>query len=339
MPDLQKLHADKERIVSTVKLKGPSFPARISREVGIPPLFVSALLSELLSERRLKLSNMKVGSSPIYLIPGQEKELENFSEFLNHRERQAFNILKDSGVLSDESQEPAIRVALRSIKDFAIPLNVKFGDETKLFWKYFTISDEIARKRLQHELTPNNQKKQEIPETKQEIKKEIHSQLESPMPVTIPNPSPVSTPIKETQKEPPQKILQQKPKQETPILQNNTENLISKKPQKPKKEFEFPSQIKEYMTAKDIEFIEEIINKKKEFTSKIRIDTLFGKQEYLLIAKEKKKVNEQDLAIAVQKAQSEKMPALFVAPGELDKNAKEYLKEWKNLIKFEKLKL
>jgi len=38
-----------------------------------------------------------------------------------------------------------------------------------------------------------------------------------------------------------------------------------------------------------------------------------------------------------QKAQSEKMPALIIAPGELDKKALLHLQTWKNLIKFEKI--
>jgi len=39
----------------------------------------------------------------------------------------------------------------------------------------------------------------------------------------------------------------------------------------------------------------------------------------------------------LQKAQSEKMPALIISPGEVDKKAQEYYKEWSNLIKHQKL--
>ena len=97
--------------------------------------------------------------------------------------------------------------------------------------------------------------------------------------------------------------------------------------------------MKEYLTAKDIEILELILDKKKEINAKIRIDTLFGKQEYYLIAKDKKKVTEIDLNSAVQKSNSLNMPAVIMSPGELDKKAKEYSKLWKNLLKFEKLSL
>jgi hypothetical protein len=80
-----------------------------------------------------------------------------------------------------------------------------------------------------------------------------------------------------------------------------------------------------------------ILEKKKDFTAKISINTLFGKQEYCLIAKDKKKISDDDLAIAIQKAQAEKMPALFLSSGDIDKKSQNYLNEWRNLIKFEKI--
>ena len=90
---------------------------------------------------------------------------------------------------------------------------------------------------------------------------------------------------------------------------------------------------------KDIEVIEELSEKKKEFIAKIRTDTLFGKQTYYLISKEKKRVNTNDLTIALQHSQTQKMPALFISPGELDKKAQEHLKEWQNLIKFQQINI
>ena len=140
MPDMNKLLAEKEKIIAVIRSSGPSYPGRIARATGLPPLFASAFLSELVAEKKLKLSNMKVGSSPLYFIDGQEKILENFVEYLNNREKEAFKLLKESQILEDEKQEPVIRVALRNIKDFALPITVKVDGETKLFWKYFSLS-------------------------------------------------------------------------------------------------------------------------------------------------------------------------------------------------------
>ncbi|MCH7567938.1 MAG: hypothetical protein IIA87_00820 [Nanoarchaeota archaeon] len=288
MPDLQKLYENKEKIISTIKTAGPSFPARISRETGISPLFVSAFLSELVSERKLKLSNMKVGSSPLYFIIGQEAKLENFVDYLNSKEKEAFILLKESQILEDEKQQPAIRVALRKIKDFALPITVRVNGESRLFWRFFMLPNEQIKIKIQQIIQGK------IPRLKKEIIKPLK--------------------IEQTIKKP-----------------------IIAKQKKPKQIFEFPNLIKEHLSAKDIEILEEISAKKKEFVSKIRTDDKFGKQEYYLMAKEKKKINSNDLTIALQKAQTEKMPALFISTGELDKKAQEYLQQWKNLIKFEKI--
>ena len=137
MPDLQKLHTNKEHILTIIKNSGPSFPARIARETSIAPLFVSAFLAELVSEKRLKISDLKVGSSPLYYLLGQEEQLENFIEHLNPKQREAFNLIKNSEILEDEKQVPAIRVALRSIKDFAFPIKARLNNEVKVFWRYF----------------------------------------------------------------------------------------------------------------------------------------------------------------------------------------------------------
>ena len=296
MPDLQKLNDNKEKIISIIRERGPSYPGKIAKETRISPLFVSAFLAELVSDRKLKISNMKIGSSPVYFIIGQENQLENFIEHLNSKEKEAFQLLKDSQILDDEKQSPAIRVALRKIKDFSIPLNVRINGEKKLFWKFFSLSEEETKTKIQNSL---NRKEKSVYGKEKKFEKE-------------------------------------KPAEELIKLE---EKSIKKIPEKKPDKNEFSNLIKNYLSEKDIEILEEISSKKKELISKVRIDTLFGKQEFLMIAKDKKKINTNDLTIALQNSQTEKMLSLVFSPGELDKKAKEYLKDWKNLIKFEQIKL
>jgi len=158
----------KGNILSILKQRGPSLPVHIAKETSLSILFASAFLSELLSERKIKISNMRVGSSPIYYILGQENQLENFSLHLNNKEKEAFTILRNKKILKDIEQEPAIRVALRSIKDFAIPF--KEGEE--IFWRYFiTEQPEPKAKEIAKIETPKKQ------EPKKEIPKEINSHI------------------------------------------------------------------------------------------------------------------------------------------------------------------
>ena len=119
------------------KRRGPSLPVHIASETGLSMLFASAFLSELLSEKKIKLSFMKVGKSPIYLIQGQEPMLERFSQHLKSKEKEAFELLKRKKFLKDEEQVPAIRIALREIRDFA----VAFKKDEEIFWRYFTIPE------------------------------------------------------------------------------------------------------------------------------------------------------------------------------------------------------
>jgi DNA-binding Lrp family transcriptional regulator len=299
---MQNVNATKEKILSIIQKNGPSFPVQIARAINVSPLFTSVFLSELFEDNKLKMSHMKVGSSSLYFLPGQESQLENFIEHLNQREKEAFSLIKSALVLEDGRQTPVMRVALRAIKDFAIPFKITSNNAEMIFWKYFSLSDDEFDLKIQKILNPAfipPQKKPEEEQKQEESKQKQETNAETP---EIP------------------KIKEKKAKKKSDIAS------------------EFAEKLKDYLLAKDVEILEAILEKKKEFVAKVRIDTLFGKQEYYLIAKDKKKINETDLTLALQKAQTEKMPALIMSPGEIDKKAHPHLKEWRNMIKFEKVK-
>ena len=299
---IQDVNATKERILAIIQQQGPSFPVQIARMINVSPLFTAVFLSELNEDNKLKTSHMKVGSSSLFFIQGQEAQLENFIEHLNPREKEAFFLIKSSRILEDDKQTPVIRVALRAIKDFAVPFKITANSTEKIFWKYHLTKDEDFDRKVQKILNPSI-KIQEI--------KEEESKLE-------------------------EKLI------EAEAQDSGEEQIIPQGPQpkaKAKKSApsEFAEKIKDYLAAKDIEILLTILEKKKEFIAKVRADTIFGKQEYYLIAKDKKKINETDLTIALQKAQSEKMLALVISPGDIDKKAQPHAKEWRNLIKFERI--
>ena len=118
----------KDKILSFVRQHGPSLPTRISKELGDNSFFVSAHLSELKALGKIKISNVKVGGgSPLYYIPGQEEMLQNFSNNLGEKEKKVYDLLKQKKVLRDSELVPVFRAAVRSIKDYAVLLNVNFG--------------------------------------------------------------------------------------------------------------------------------------------------------------------------------------------------------------------
>jgi hypothetical protein len=128
----------KEKIISLLRLNGPSLPVHIAKGTGLSILFASAFLSELFYEKKIMISNIKVGNSPLYFLSGQEPQLERFFQYLKNKEKEAFLLLKEKKFLEDSKQEPAIRVALREIKDFAIA----FKKNDEVYWRYFTVGEE-----------------------------------------------------------------------------------------------------------------------------------------------------------------------------------------------------
>jgi hypothetical protein len=316
---MQDVNKTKEKILSIIKERGPSFPVQIARTINISPLFTSVFLSELYEDSKLKMSNIKIGSSSLYYLTGQEQMLENFIEHLNQREREAFFLIKSSLVLEDEKQTPITRVALRAIKDFASPFKITINNAEKIFWKYYLLSDDDFDRKIRRILDPlapiEEKPKQEEAKVKEKVAEVKQPEADEKIELEI-----KEAKVKEGD------------------MSGNLGSIHKAKSTK-KTTSQFAEKIKDYLTAKDIEILSSILEKKKEFMAKIRTDTMFGKQEYYLIAKDKKKINETDITLALQKAQSEKMLALILSPGEIDKKAHPHLKEWKNLVKFEKIKL
>ena len=290
MVNLEEVSRKKEVILSSIKMRGPSLPVQVARVLEVEPLFASAFLSELKDEQKIKVSNLRVGSSPLYFIDGHEGMLENFVLHLNQREREAFELLKKSGFLEDEKQNPVIRVALRAIKDFAIPLRVRVNGESKLFWKYFGLTD--------------NQALEMIQKGSRDVKEEVKEE---------------------------KKIIEEKK-----VKEKVEERAVEKK--KKTQDREFGKKVRDYLSGKEFEILEVLSDKKREFAAKVRVDESFGKQVYYMIAKDKKSVSDDDLAGVLRKAQFEKMPALFLSRGELNKKGKEHIGEWGNLVKFERMK-
>ncbi len=166
----------KRKILSILREKGPSLPIQIANGVGLNMLFASAFLSELLNEREIKMTNMRVGSSPVYFLKGQEAGLEKYATYLKSKEKEAYELLRQNKFLVDQEQLPAIRVALRAIKDFAVPLQNIEG-----VWRYFLIDEgSYAREEIKEKEAPKEveEKEQTIILEKQELKEDNQEALE-----------------------------------------------------------------------------------------------------------------------------------------------------------------
>lgn len=315
MPNLDGMQI-KEKIISLLRIKGPSLPVHISGATGVSILFAGAFLSELISEKKVKISEMKVGSSPIYYLPGQESMLDRYSQHLKSKERDAYELLKSRKFLHDKSQEPAIRVALRAIKDFAIP----FEKNSDLYWRHHTMSES----EFIIEKTPiiKETEKPPIIVTQAITNTEIPSKTEERRTLTFNTQS----------EEKPLNIFEKKERKEK---EHKKPNPKTKKPVKKtsKKEEGFFNKVKELLNKKGIEIIDIEDIKNGEIILKISNKG----QEELLIAYSKKKISDNDILKANKKAQEAGLPYMILSLGEAPKKTKNLLEAARNLRGIEKL--
>jgi hypothetical protein len=129
-------------VLDYVRKNGPILPVHVSKIINREIMYASAVLSELVSRKDVLISHAKIGGSPVYYVKGQENKLNILYDNLPQREKEAYDILKEDKVLFDKECPPAIRVALRSIRDFAIPLKQKVNNEEHLLWLWHLITDE-----------------------------------------------------------------------------------------------------------------------------------------------------------------------------------------------------
>lgn len=292
----------RERILEIIKAKGPSLPVHLARTLQVQPLFISAFLSEMFGDQKVLMSSLKVGSSSLYYFQGQEAQLENFVQHLNQREREAFELLKKFRFLEDSAQEPVVRVALRALKDFAFPVSMNIRGESKLFWRFYSVPEE----ELINSFNKPASKFQNVVRKNQPEKKVENVSIDE-----------LAT----------EKIKEEKEENILPVKKVKKEKIEG--------DSQFLNKIKKILGERKIEIVEIFSEKKKELHAKVSADGLFGKQEFYFVAKDKKKVQEDDIAAVLQKAQAERMPAFFIANGDIHKDAKEYLEKWGNLIRLE----
>ena len=298
MIDVEKI---KEQILSILNQRGPSLPVEIAREIKLSPIFTSAILSELANAKKVKLSSLKVGSSPLYFIPGQEKKLEQHADNLEGFAKSAFLKLKQNKILDDEKQEPAIRVALRSIKDFAIPFKLN----NKIFWRYAFISEE----EFQEFLNKKRIETLKAEEDEQAIKEQV---------------------VNIQAREP---TVGEKISASTSKLSQQPEPIFIKQKTKRKIKTNFLEEIKNFLNQKNIQLLNTEKIDKKEITAVIKVN----EEPCLLIAFNKKRISEKEILKSYRKAKELNLPYYILTKGEPTKKMREMISAYKNLKKIDKI--
>jgi hypothetical protein len=324
----------RDKVIEIVQRKGPLLPVDVYKEIGLNVLMTSAVLSELVSGEKLKLTSLKIGGSPLYYLPGQEAKLEQFSSRLKGPEKEAFELLKKNKVVSDKDLQPAVRVAIKDIKDYA--KQVKYNDD--YFWKWFLLSDEETETEIKKKLGEIGEEKKEekprVQEKKAEAKIEEKKQEQKPEeeePEIFKQYKAKSVKKEEKSEEKKPDLVEEKKIEEKKIeVQEETKPKEIKKIDLGDK---FLGQVKDYFENNKIDIIDcTIVKKNSEMDLVIKMPTPMGKIAYYCKAKNKKKCNDGDLSSAYVKGEMKKLPVIFLTTGELTKKTQELLlTDFKNI--------
>ncbi len=325
----------REKILGLMKIKGPLLPAAVAKELGTNILLASAMLAELSDKGFVKISSLKVGGSPLYHLPDQKEMLQNFFSSLNEKDRRAAELLRDSKLLRDNEQDPLTRVSLRSIKDFAHPLEVTLGEMRELFWKWMMLPDSEAEVLIREQIGQPKleqraeQKVEPKAETKIEQKQEQTKLVEAPK---VGEQSELTRQRAERAgvAEPEQRKLKQEAQKEA---KQPKEAKPAKETKLKASAGEFTKTIAEFFGENKIKIIEEkCVKKNSEYDFIIEMESPVGNLVYYCKAKSKKTVGDADMAAAFVQGQLRKLPTLFLSTGALSKKAKEMLgKEFKGM--------
>ncbi len=321
-------------IMSFLAQNGPSTPAQLAKHIGTTLLFASAMLGEVSSKKLVKVSNLKIGGgSPLYYLKEHGEQLQNFSDKLNSKDKEAYEIIKTKKVVRDKEQPTIVRVALRAIKDFAVPLTIVQGNEKELFWKWYMMSDTEAEPFIRKILGGGkNSPKENQKEVKEKIpitpKASIRDNKEKKI-------------VKKEEKKPEVRkeeveIIKQEPKKTSPIPKKEPINTavrdshINEFGGDLNSEFEticknaFGKKITNYFNSKKIKILNyDQLKKNKEFSFVLRVPSAIGTSKFFSKAVDKKKIGEGDLALALVEGQHKQLPVLFITTGDLNKKTEE----------------
>ena len=288
----------KEHVLEAVKMKDYVVPSDLIRQFNVNTFIIGAVLSDLVSDKKLIATTVKIGGSPAYYAPEKKENIQQLVKYLNEKDKTTFTLLQNKKVLADTDQTPLVRVSLRTIKDYAKPIEVTINNETKLFWKWYLATDQEVQDGIRVSLLSSPQKEVIVPQqTVQPAQTVIHQSLEKITPAA-------SLPLK---KQPRQRKLKE-------VTQEIPQQALAPLPLDA-----FVQTVQSLLQKKGIAVHSLSLVKKGEVEGVVSIPTAFGPVTYFCKAKQKKKCTETELGAAFIAGQLKKLPTLLLFSGDISK--------------------
>jgi len=303
---------DNKEVLDIVKEQGPVIPRDVVKVLGSDTMMVGAVLSDLVDKDNIKISHTKIGGSPVYYCRGQEPKLQELYKHLKDMEKKAYNHIKERKIIRDSSASPAIRVALRKIKDFAKALEVNLGETKEIFWKWYLLDNSEAKDKIRFMLGKETKKKEE---RRKEEPKEKEQPLEERRKDDV------------KKREEKQEKLDEEKEEEQQEQQYGGE----KEEKEGKEKDSLLNKVDVEFEKREITILEKEIKRKgSDIEMIIKLPSAAGELLYFCKIRDKKSCNDKDLSAAYVQGQMKKLPVLFVTTGKITKKAQEMLdKEFK----------
>ncbi len=282
----------KQDITALIRAEGPLLPVRAAQKFHVSTIIISALLSEAVREGQIRVSHLKVGSSPLYYAPGQEAKLINYKQYLHEKEQKALEMLRQKKIIIDDEVDAIVRTALKNLRDFAMPFRIKTAEREFLVWRYYLVPDDEFKSAV-GELIRGKRG------AGADAKKDLHA---------------VESEVKSA-----------------PNLSRQEDNT-GEQPARAAVSADFKSLITGFAREKGIEIERiEQVRKGKEYHLYSRIKTSLGGIHIILMAKNKSKITEQDVNKAYITGQEKRCPVFILSRGTLSVRAKQALGKYPNI--------
>ncbi len=323
-----------EQVYSIIQEHGPILPVDIVKKIGGNTILTGALISDLVRKGKVKVTkNIRVGSSPLYYVSGQEERLETFLHLLSESERRAVEILKKNGVIFENEIPELYRIGLMNASDFSIPLNIKYKDTEYHAFKWFLLDAESTKTLIQNKLEETAGKDNGSPVLEDQDIEENQTRYEPEQPVSE---NVTTGPTGDTQ--------------ET-TSNETTETNASTQPHESEQLSISLNALQEdikndnllnslYGLSQTMGFklrTYDIVRKNREVNAIIRFSSPFGTLTYFAKALDKKRISPSDLYSLFAEAQIKKLPALLITGGELQTQAQKLVDKELTTIKVYKI--
>jgi hypothetical protein len=315
----------KERILELIKQIGPMLPVEISSKIGVDSFMAKAFLMELVEEGKISQSKEKLAESPMYYLPGQERQVVMKMENIKQQHSKTARTYAPTSVSEDpevQAKREAFARRLAEIEAAEQKRKSMPAPQPRPLTKIAPSksTDLRGQENLNNSLDPKN--------AKRSFGHTEPSSARNPRPVYKPQqlPPPKSTPI-------PKSVFTSPPQPASmPDFKSEPDPEY-----KPEAERTFIDKAMDWLKMEGYEIVEEINAKKTEMELLVKVYTDFGKVNFYMKIKQKKTITEADLMAVYAGAMEQKCPAVLLTNGKLSKSAEVFLEEKGWIVKVKQL--